>query len=105
MPTHQKRHPARGIPGAPAPDPTPDSPDTTPAADTPSVRDPGSDVTREETASAASAPTPSAPAASATAPVAASPPAPSAAPRRGEGLNITTLKDMSIQKLTQIAKD
>src|SRR5438045_4324898 len=30
----------------------------------------------------------------------------SAAPRRpGEGLNITDLKDMSIQKLTQIAKD
>ena len=27
------------------------------------------------------------------------------APRRPEGLNITDLKDMSIQKLTQIAKD
>src|ERR1044072_9025186 len=26
-------------------------------------------------------------------------------PRRPEGLNITDLKDMSIQKLTQIAKD
>ena len=39
------------------------------------------------------------------------PPQPSATPppspqrRPGEGLNITDLKDMSIQKLTQIAKD
>src|SRR6185503_3541754 len=45
-----------------------------------------------------------APAASATEMTA--PEARSAPPRRpGEGLNITTLKDMSIQKLTQIAKD
>jgi transcription termination factor Rho len=36
----------------------------------------------------------------------AAPEQPPPAPRRpGEGLNITTLKDMSIQKLTQIAKD
>src|SRR5882762_817146 len=32
-------------------------------------------------------------------------PRPTAPRRPGEGLNITTLKDMSIQKLTQIAKD
>jgi transcription termination factor Rho len=30
---------------------------------------------------------------------------PAEARRHGEGLNITDLKDMSIQKLTQIAKD
>jgi transcription termination factor Rho len=41
------------------------------------------------------------------APPAQQPPAPQAKPegRRGQGLNITELKDMSIQKLTQIAKD
>src|SRR6266571_5109942 len=33
------------------------------------------------------------------------PPAQSPPRRPGEGLNITDLKDMSIQKLTQIAKD
>jgi transcription termination factor Rho len=39
-------------------------------------------------------------------PKAAQPQAPPQGPRRpGEGLNITDLKDMSIQKLTQIAKD
>src|SRR5215470_15934805 len=32
-------------------------------------------------------------------------PRPEAPRRPGEGLNITTLKDMSIQRLTQIAKD
>jgi transcription termination factor Rho len=47
---------------------------------------------------------PTTPAAEAAQP--AAPEQPPAAPRRpGEGLNITTLKDMSIQKLTQIAKD
>lgn len=47
----------------------------------------------------------STPAAEATPPDAQSP-QPAAAPRRpGEGLNITDLKDLSIQKLTQIAKD
>ena len=33
------------------------------------------------------------------------PPKPAPPRRPGEGLNITDLKDMSIQKLTQIAKD
>jgi transcription termination factor Rho len=47
---------------------------------------------------------PTAPGADAAQPAAPEQPPP--APRRpGEGLNITTLKDMSIQKLTQIAKD
>ena len=39
------------------------------------------------------------------APPAAAPPAPAAAPPPQQRLNITDLKDMSIQKLTQIAKD
>src|SRR6188508_733881 len=53
--------------------------------------------------SASDAP-PTTPAAEAAQP--AAPEQPPQAPRRpGEGLNITTLKDMSIQKLTQIAKD
>ena len=48
----------------------------------------------------------STPAAEATPPDAQSPQPAAAAPRRpGEGLNITDLKDLSIQKLTQIAKD
>src|SRR5262249_5972258 len=38
-------------------------------------------------------------------PAAAPDPAKAQPPRRAEGLNITDLKDMSIQKLTQIAKD
>jgi len=49
---------------------------------------------------------PATPAASATPDAATAGQQPAAPPRRpGEGLNITDLKDMSIQKLTQIAKD
>ena len=48
---------------------------------------------------------PDSPTPEATATTTAEPPK-AAQPRRpGEGLNITDLKDMSIQKLTQIAKD
>ena len=57
-------------------------------------------------APAASAPASSAPASSAAPAEAASGQAPApAAPPRPTGLNISDLKDMSIQKLTQIAKD
>src|SRR5262245_41687831 len=93
MATHQKRqHPARGTHGAPAPEPPTDSAETTPDNGTP----PAPAETAAPSPAATSSPgQPGSPA----------PPASTGAPRRGEGLNITTLKDMSIQKLTQIAKD
>ena len=78
MPNNSKRQaPARTVNGSP----TPDAAATTPTAE----------ATSPEQSKPA---TPEQPKAAA------------AAPRRpGEGLNITDLKDMSIQKLTQIAKD
>src|SRR3954468_12998795 len=56
---------------------------------------PAADVPRATAAAEAAAPDPQSP-----------PTPPSSGQRRpGEGLNITDLKDLSIQKLTQIAKD
>jgi transcription termination factor Rho len=95
MPTNHKRHGPAKVANGHAADPAP-------AADTPS-----------EPKAAASQPQP-APPASPPQPSAAQPaapqgqqaqPAPPAQQGRREGLNITDLKDMSIQKLTQIAKD
>src|SRR5262249_9529539 len=81
MPSNHKRHaPARTAGGSSTPDqPTP----TAPAAEAPAA----------ETATT-TAPSPPPPA-----------PPPQQAASRRDGLNITDLKDMSIQKLTQIAKD
>src|SRR5262245_57249490 len=82
MPSNQKRHaPARTASGSS----TPDQP-TAPPPETPAPTD-------TATATAASPP-----------PAPAQPQAPPASSRR-DGLRITDLKDMSIQKLTQIAKD
>jgi len=81
MPSNQKRHaPARTASGSS----TPDQP-TAPITETPAPAD-------TDTATAAPPPAPS------------QPQAPPASSRR-DGLRITDLKDMSIQKLTQIAKD
>src|SRR6185295_15423205 len=78
MPTHPKRHaPARPAPQPPAPQ----SPAPDPAP-------PAAAAAAETAAADAAKP---------------SPPSPPA--RAGERLNITHLKDMSIQKLTQVAKD
>jgi len=81
MPSNHKRHaPARTAGGSSTPDqPTP----TAPAAEAPAA----------ETATT-TAPSPPPPA-----------PPPQQAASRRDGLRITDLKDMSIQKLTQIAKD
>src|SRR4051794_8139353 len=82
MPSNHKRHAAARAAGGPS---TPDQPTATateaPATDTPST-------------------TPSQP----TQPAQAQQP-PSSQSSRRDGLRITDLKDMSIQKLTQIAKD
>src|SRR5215471_14796955 len=86
MPSHQKRHaPARSAQPATAPE----------AAAAP----PAEAVTPEPPKAAAPPPPP---------PPQPAPPPPSPPPQqdqRRQGLNITDLKDMSIQKLTQIAKD
>src|SRR5215472_12025783 len=82
MPSNPKRHgPARTANGPTAPDTTTPTETTTP----------------EQPKAAASPPQASAPSAQPS-----SPPAPAPPPQR---LNITDLKDMSIQKLTQVAKD
>ncbi len=82
MPSHHKGHgpgrvPAGNVTTDPAP---PQAAENAPAA-----------TTTDAQASAAAAPQ--------------APPRQQQAPQRREGLNITDLKDMSIQKLTQIAKD
>ena len=84
MPSNPKRHgPARTANGPTAPDTTTPTETTTP----------------EQPKAAASPPQASAPSAQPP-----SPPAP-APPPQPQRLNITDLKDMSIQKLTQVAKD
>ena len=84
MPSNPKRHgPARTANGPTAPDTTTPTETTTP----------------EQPKAAASPPQASAPSAQPS-----SPPAP-APPPQPQRLNITDLKDMSIQKLTQVAKD
>src|SRR5262249_25586039 len=86
MPSNPKRHgPARTANGPTAPD------TTTPTQTTPP----------EQPKAAPSPPSASAPSAQPS-----SPPAPAPAPPpQPQRLNITDLKDMSIQKLTQVAKD
>jgi len=88
MPSHHKRHhPARGGAQTAADTAAPPQPATDSAPDQPS---------RSEDSKPAAATAPSAP---------AGPPAGGDKDQRRPGLNITDLKDMSIQKLTQIAKD
>jgi transcription termination factor Rho len=100
MPSHHKRHtPAR----------TANGPIATDAAAPTETANP------ESSSAAQSTPTPDAPPAPPQGPAQqAAPPQPAPPPqhqpqqqqrRAGQGLNITDLKDMSIQKLTQIAKD
>jgi transcription termination factor Rho len=95
MPSHHKRHtPAR----------TANGPTATDAAAPTETANP------ESSSAAQSTPTPDAPPppqgqAQQSAPPPQQPPQPQQQRRAGQGLNITDLKDMSIQKLTQIAKD
>src|SRR5262249_27104914 len=78
MPTNHKRHaPARTANGSTAPDQP-----TTQVADTPAPETPSTQQSQPQ-----------------------QPPPPQQQQQRREGLRITDLKDMSIQKLTQIAKD
>src|SRR5438874_12585409 len=88
MPSTPKRHaPARTATGSAAPDqPMAASPDV-PAADAPSAAQPAPPPPQQ-------APPPP-----------QQPQAPPSSSQRRDGLRITDLKDMSIQKLTQIAKD
>src|SRR5690349_23127702 len=86
MPSNQKRHaPAR-------------------AAQAPAAPEAASPVPTVQTVETAATPEPPQ-AAPADAPAAAPPSAAQQQQQRARGLNITDLKDMSIQKLTQIAKD
>jgi transcription termination factor Rho len=86
MPTNTKRH----NPGRPGNGPTT------------GAREPGAALPTADNAPPEQVTTAVAPGA----PPQAPPPAQAGPPRRpGEGLNITVLKDLSIQKLTQIAKD
>ncbi|MEO7271427.1 MAG: Rho termination factor N-terminal domain-containing protein, partial [Vicinamibacterales bacterium] len=103
-----KAAPVKAAPAAAAPAKATAS-DAPPAAPAPAVAEAPPESTPPP---APAAPAQPPPVAAALAP--ASPPAPAGAPpphqgrqdgRRGQGLNITELKDMSIQKLTQIAKD
>jgi transcription termination factor Rho len=118
MPTnHKRQNPAsRGSANelAASPDqPTATAETPAPAAATAAAPVPA-DLTAEARSAKVEAPPPSQPQASS--PAASSPPPPRApqqqgqaqqgqGQRRGEGLNIGELKDMSIQKLTQIAKE
>ena len=93
MPSNHKRQASARTAGGPA---TPDQP-AAPPAETPAT----------ETTTAAIAPAPPPPAPSQPPPPSQpqqASPAQQASSRR-DGLRITDLKDMSIQKLTQIAKD
>jgi transcription termination factor Rho len=96
MPSHHKRHtPAR----------TANGPIATDAAAPADTANPESTSAAQSTPPQ-DAPPPSQGQAPQSPPQQASPPQPQQGQRRaGQGLNITDLKDMSIQKLTQIAKD
>src|SRR5437773_11798909 len=89
MPTNHKRHGPARTANAPA------APDPAAVTDAPTPEQPTAGPQQNATPS---------PPAQAPAPAPPQPPPPQQQPRR-EGLNITDLKDMSIQKLTQIAKD
>jgi transcription termination factor Rho len=99
MPTNHKRHGPTRAANGPAPEPT------TAVSDAPTPEQ--SKAGSQQTQAAA----PASPPAQAPAPPQQQPPAQQQQPpaqqqqQRREGLNITDLKDMSIQKLTQIAKD
>jgi transcription termination factor Rho len=98
MPSHHKRHtPAR----------TANGPIATDAAAPAAIANPESSSAAPTTPTAeAPPPQPQGQAQPSTAPQPAPPPPQQQQQRRaGQGLNITDLKDMSIQKLTQIAKD
>src|SRR4051812_29215215 len=101
MPSNHKRpNQGRNTPASATADAVPaEIASEKPAKDAPNPEPPKTAVAQQDAPQAATA----APAAAATAaPAAAGPAAP---PPRRQGLNITDLKDMGIQKLTQIAKD
>ncbi|HWW82371.1 MAG TPA: transcription termination factor Rho, partial [Vicinamibacterales bacterium] len=98
MPSNHKRHaPARTANGPAAPEAISASAEAPAAAAAAPPSPPASAPNPEPAPAPAATPAP--------APVAAAKPGPQPPRRPGEGLNITDLKDMSIQKLTQIAKD
>jgi transcription termination factor Rho len=93
MPSNPKRHaPARTASGTAAPPP-------------PEAAAAPTDSANPEQPKAAPPPPPALPSPSPAPPVQHQPQAHQQQPQRRDGLNITDLKDMSIQKLTQIAKD